>query len=324
MKSVQMTHPGGPEVVRFAEIPIPEVKPGQLLIEVEFAGLNFTDTLARRGIPGYASGWPFIPGMEVSGRVVKLGPGTTDFRVGDRVVSFTVDGGGLAQFVAADAKLTATIPDALSSDVAATVPLTWAAAIGLVRRSGAGSGDNVLITSAGGGVGHALAALLPRHSVNLIVGGIGSLSKAGSLGAGVVPVERGVDFLPRAQQVVGDNGFDIILESIGGDVLAESVAAIAPGGTVVTYGAAAGHKDSELPSPAELRTGNVAVIGFSIINLSRFRPDSALDLITGVLRLTQNDLLIPSPRHVTWEDAIDAHVEQSEGKAAGKTVIRVK
>lgn len=311
-------------MIRFREVPIPDPAPDQVLIEVEYAGLNFTDALARRGIPGYASGWPFVPGMEVSGVVAKIGTQTTGLRVGDRVVSFTVDGGGLAQFVAADSALTVVIPDVLDSLVASTIPLTWATAIGLVRRSAVASGDDVLITSAAGGVGQALAALLPRHHVNHIVGGIGSSSKAGSLATGVTPVERGADFLSRAQDAAEGRAFNVILESIGGDVLADSLGAVAPGGTVISYGAAAGRQDTALPSPGELRTRNVALAGFSIINLSRALPAKTFGLISAVLALTEKDLVIPPPRLIAWEESIDAHLEQSEGRARGKTVVRVK
>lgn len=115
----------------------------------------------------------------------------------------------------------------------------------------------------------------------------------------------------------------MILESIGGDLLAGSLAAVAPGGTVVSYGAAAGQKDAVTPTPGELRTRNAPFAGFSIINLSRVAPARTRDLIEGVLALTQKDLIIPTPRIIGWEDAITAHIEQAECRARGKTVVRV-
>ncbi|MGG7465280.1 quinone oxidoreductase family protein [Plantibacter sp. YIM 135347] len=318
-----MTQPGGPEVLRFTDVPIPDPGPGQVLIEVAYAGLNFTDSLARRGIPGYASGWPFVPGMEVSGRVARLGQGTTGFQGGERVVAFTVDGGGLAQFVVAESTLTVAIPDDLDAAVASSIPLTWATAIGLIRRSAVGPGDNVLITSAAGGVAHALAALLPRHQVGHIVGGVGSASKLRGLATSVTGVERGPGFITRAQHVAGDRPFDVILESVGGEILTDSLTAVAPGGTVVTYGAAAGQSDAASPTPGDFRTRNLTLAGFSIINLSRTVPERTRDLIAGVLALTQQDLTIPAPAIMNWDDAIVAHLEQSEGRAKGKAVVQV-
>jgi len=318
-----MTEPGGPDVVHFAEKPTPSAGPGQVLIEVEFAGLNFTDTLARRGVPGYASSWPFTPGMEVSGTIAQLGPNVKGFKLGARVISFTVDGGGLAAYVVADSRLTTHIPDELDGAVASTIPLTWATATGLIQRAAPGAGDNVLITSSAGGVGQALAELLPRHQPGAIIGGIGSPSKASSLADDVIPVERGVDFIARAQEAAG-GGLDVIFESVGGDVLAESLGAVAPGGSVVSYGGAAGQTDPGLPTPAQLRTGNVGVIGFSIINLTRGRPDKTLGLMKTVLALATQDLVIPQPHVVDWTDAVDEHIQQSQGISTGKTVVRVQ
>lgn len=323
MKILQMTEPGGPEVLRYTEAPVPEPQPGQVLIEVEYAGLNFTDALARRGIPGYASGWPFVPGMEVSGVVAQVSRDVTGLQVGDKVISFTVDGGGFAQFVAAESQLTVIIPDSLNGATASSIPLTWATAIGLVRRSAAGPGNNVLITSAAGGVGHALAALLPRHRVGRVVGGIGAVTKASGLANGVVGVERGTDFFARAKDTAGGRPFDVILESLGGDMLAGSIAEVAAGGTVISYGAAAGQKNDATPTPSELRTRNISLAGFSIINLSRAAPSKTRDLIESVLALTQKDLVIPAPKIIGWEDAIAAHIAQAEGHATGKTVVRI-
>ena len=91
---MEIIEPGGPEVVRFAERDEPAPGPGQVTIRVEYAGLNFVDVLARRGVPGYFTGWPFVPGMEVGGTIHALGEGVDTFAAGDRVVAFTVDGAG--------------------------------------------------------------------------------------------------------------------------------------------------------------------------------------------------------------------------------------
>ena len=261
--------------------------------------------------------------MEVSGTIAQLGPNVKGFKLGARVISFTVDGGGLAAYVVADSRLTTHIPDELDGAVASTIPLTWATATGLIQRAAPGAGDNVLITSSAGGVGQALAELLPRHQPGAIIGGIGSPSKASSLADDVIPVERGVDFIARAQEAAG-GGLDVIFESVGGDVLAESLGAVAPGGSVVSYGGAAGQTDPGLPTPAQLRTGNVGVIGFSIINLTRGRPDKTLGLMKTVLALATQDLVIPQPHVVDWTDAVDEHIQQSQGISTGKTVVRVQ
>ena len=82
MRAIEIVEPGGPEVVRFAERDEPAPGPGQVTIRVQYAGLNFVDVLARRGVPGYFTGWPFVPGMEVGGTIRALGEGWTLSRPG--------------------------------------------------------------------------------------------------------------------------------------------------------------------------------------------------------------------------------------------------
>src|SRR5688572_12154680 len=106
-----MTRPCDPGVLRVGNRRIPTPGPGQVLIKVAYAGLNFTDVLARRGAPGYASEWPFVPGMEVAGTIESpAGEGVAGLAPGDTVVLFTPDGGGFAEYVVADALLTTVVP----------------------------------------------------------------------------------------------------------------------------------------------------------------------------------------------------------------------
>ncbi|MBG6212577.1 MAG: zinc-binding alcohol dehydrogenase family protein [Cryobacterium sp.] len=320
MKVLEITQPGGADVVRFAERAEPTPGPGQLLIEVEYAGLNFTDVLARRGVAGYSTGWPFVPGMEVAGRVVRLGDDVTAFAVGDSVLSFTPTGGGLAERAVADAALTALVPDGIDLAAATTIPLTWATAVGLVQRSCAAPAESILITSVAGGVGGALTVVLSGHDPRIIVGGLGSTAK--SVGAGVVAVERSIRFFDEAAAVAG-GPFDVIFESVGGDVAAEALLHLAPGGRLVTYGAAAGDADPASPPLSALRSRNNAIIGFSILSLSRSNAAATLMLITKALDLTAHGLVIPRPNILHWNQAIEGHLRQSEGRATGKSVVRV-
>ncbi|MGH3295934.1 MAG: alcohol dehydrogenase catalytic domain-containing protein [Trebonia sp.] len=119
--------------------------------------------LARRGAPGYATGWPYVPGMEVAGEVVALGSGVVGFAVGDPVVAFSVDGGGLAGTVVAEAALCVRIPSGLEPAAAATVPLSWAVALGLTRSARIGETDGVLVTGAGGSSATALLPASPTR-----------------------------------------------------------------------------------------------------------------------------------------------------------------
>jgi NADPH2:quinone reductase len=118
-------------------------------------------------------------------------------------------------------------------------------------------------------------------------------------------------------------GFDVVLESVGGSVLASVLGGLAVGGQVVSYGAAAGEPDPAPPPVPDLRTQNLTITGFSILNRARKAPPKALSLIQGVFTLTQDGLRIPAPAVVDWAEAIDAHIAQSEGRSRGKTVVRL-
>ncbi|ACU70965.1 Alcohol dehydrogenase GroES domain protein [Catenulispora acidiphila DSM 44928] len=323
MKAIQFSGPGGPETIAEVDIAAPIPAAGQLAIAVRFAGLNFVDVLARRGAPGYASSWPFVPGMEVGGEVVALGEGVSGFAVGDTVVAFTVDGGGLAETVVAEAGLAARVPDGLALDAATTVPLTWATAVGLTRAAHVAAGDRILVTGAGGGVGDALAAVLALRQPKVLVGGTSTRSAA-SLAAAYRPAIRDAEFAANAREAADDAAFDVVLESIGGDVSAAMPALLAPGGRLVSYGAAAGQPDPAAPTLAELRRNNWTTAGFSIINRARGDAGAIGDLIAGVFALTAEGLALPAPRVIGWGEAVEAHIAQAENRSPGKTVVAVQ
>src|SRR4029453_8097778 len=97
---------------RIAELPIPEPAPGQIAVDVAYAGVNFIDVMARRGDPGYAPEWPFVPGLEIAGTVRALGPGVEEPTPGMRVAAF-VGRGGLAEVALASAALVAEVPESV-------------------------------------------------------------------------------------------------------------------------------------------------------------------------------------------------------------------
>ncbi|GLL04593.1 quinone oxidoreductase family protein [Dactylosporangium matsuzakiense] len=323
MRVLEMVRPGDADVLRFTERAAPTPGPGQVLVRVAYAGLNFTDVLARRGVPGYAGSWPFTPGLEIAGTVEVVGDGVAGLAAGDLVTAFTPQGGGYADLAVADARLTAPVPPGFDLATAAAMPLTWATALGLTRRAQAGPGDAVLVTSAGGGVGTALAAVLARQSVRTVVGGAGSLTKLADLAPGVVPVIRDDAFWTDAVAAAG-SPFDVVLDSIGGVVLQEAAEHLAIGGRLVSYGAAAGQPAPQTPAYPALLAGNQTVSGFSMLGLARTAPHRVGTLIQDVVALVTNGLAVPAPAVVQWEQLIDAHVLQSEGKALGKTVVAIE
>lgn len=323
MKTLEMTGPGGPEVMQYSERAEPRPGPSQITITVAYAGLNFADVLARRGLPGYTAGWPHIPGLEVGGTVLETGAEVDGFLPGDRVVAFTVNGTGLSQVALAESDLTVKVPLEMDLATATTVPLTWGTALGLANASHTGPDDSVLVTSAAGGVGAALAAIMRNRGVFLLVGGVGSRSKIGTLADGYIPLSRDDEFFERAIQLTPSGVFDVVFESVGGSVMEAVAGTLAAGGRLLSYGAAGGSPDPALPPLGELRTRNLTVTGFSIINLARRNPRIANSLIRGVFDLAAAGVSINAPRVVGWDEAAAAHIAQGDGTQIGKTVVSV-
>ena len=174
------------------------------------------------------------------------------------------------------------------------------------------------MTAASGGVGSAIGQLLARQGAARVIGGVRSPAQGATLAAAYTPVTHGEGFVARALQTAGVPGFDVVLESVGGSVLASVLGGLAVGGQVVSYGAAAGEPDPAPPPVPDLRIQNLTITGFSILNRARKAPPKALSLIQGVLALTEDDLRIPAPAVVDWAEAIDAHIAQSEGRSRGK------
>jgi NADPH2:quinone reductase len=172
-------------------------------------------------------------------------------------------------------------------------------------------------------IGSAIGQLLARQGAARVIGGVRSPAPAATLAAAYTPVTQGEGFVARAVQTAGVPGFDVVLESVGGSVLASVFGGLAVGGRVVSYGAAAGEPDPAPPPVPDLRTQNLTITGFSILNRARKASPKALSLIQGVLVLTQDGLHFPAPAVVDWAEAIDAHIAQSEGRSRGKTVVRL-
>lgn len=242
------------------------------------------------------------------------------FAPGDAVAAFTPAGGGYAEFAVVDARLAARVPEGVGLPAATTIPVTWATAAGLLARAGDLRGARVLGTSAGGGVGAALGALLARSGAAFVVGGVGSPGK--TAGPGYVTLVRGEGFAGDVRGAAG-GPFDVILDSVGGAVLAGSVGALAAGGILLSYGAAAGEPDPQPPAYGPLRGGNASIGGFSILSLARTAPERVGLLIDSVAQELAAGLVIPDPEVVPWDGLLQAHLRQSSRAGTGKTVVRI-
>src|SRR5690348_6641328 len=171
MKAVIMTAPAmDGSTTSVADIDEPRPGPGQVAIDVAYAGVNFIDVMARRGDPGYASSWPYVAGLEVAGTILETGPGVTGLEPGQRVAAFT-RGGGLAEIAVADAALIVPVPDAVALRAAAAAPLMLSTAwLLLAEVTRVRHGESLLMHSASGGIGSAVAQLAPQFGARVSIG----------------------------------------------------------------------------------------------------------------------------------------------------------
>jgi NADPH2:quinone reductase len=327
MRTLMMTGPSrGVDRTEIREIEEPRPGPEEVTIDVAYAGINFLDVMARRGDAGYVDAWPYAPGLEVSGAVRDIGPDVTGLAVGQRVAAFTA-GGGLAEVALVRAELVAPVPDRVPSPAAAAAPLMLTAALLLLEdAAGFGPGKTVLVHSASGGVGGAVAQLIPVLGGGLRIGTVGRPDKVDSaLKSGYdVAVARSEDLSEAIRAATGSAGVDIVLDPLGTTMLQTDLAVTAPGGRIVLFGNAGGGEQAALPPAGRLIGGNLAIGGFSIRRLWATAPHRASAGLRRVL-----DLVAERRRGAITEvgslaDVPAVHQLLAEGRGDGKYVVHLQ
>lgn len=227
-----------PELV---DMPVPQARPGQLLIRVAASALNFSDVLMLRGAYQIRPPLPFVPGQEISGTVEQV-VGPSAFKPGDRVAT-KVMWGGLAPFALAQEDWLVRIPDAVPLIDAASLPVVWPTAwIALQERARVQAGDTVLIHAAAGGVGLASIQLAKRAGARVIAtaGWEPKRLLCEARGADHCIDYRDDDWGDRVMQLTDGRGVDVVIDSVGGDVTDRSVRCLAHGGRLCIVGFSSG------------------------------------------------------------------------------------
>ena len=234
MQAVVITKHGGPGVLEVQERPDPELGPGGVRIEVAAAGINFADVMARMGLYQDAPPTPCVVGYEVAGTILELGEGVDGLIPGQRVLAGTQFGGYASQ-VCVSAGDVVPLPDAMSFEQGAAVPVNYATAwAGLVGYGVLEAGERVLVHSAGGGVGIAATQIAKKLGAEVY----GTASPAKHERILELGVDRALDYRkPGWEQGIGQ--FDVILDAVGGKSFRTSYSLLRPGGRLVAFGASA-------------------------------------------------------------------------------------
>lgn len=245
MRAVVATAPGGPEVLQVVELPDPEPRPDEAVVAVAAAGVNFIDTYRRSGL--YPMRYPHVVGSEGAGRVVALGSSVTGVAVGDRV-AWTAANGSYAQLATVRASDLIPVPDGVSDETAAGIPMQGITAHYLVSSTvGLRPGDDVLLHAAAGGVG-LLATQLATLRGARVIGTVGTAAKeelARQAGAADVIRYRELDDVTRqlpalVRELTSGVGVRAAYDSVGKDTFDASLASVRPRGTLVLFGASSG------------------------------------------------------------------------------------
>lgn len=238
MRCVEITSPGGPDVLRIGTRPDPEPGAGEVLIEVHAAGVNRPDVMQREGRYPPPKGASDIPGLEVAGRVAAIGPGVTRWREGDLVMAL-LSGGGYADLASAPEAQCLPIPAGITIVEAAAIPETYFTVwTNVFDRGALTPGETLLVHGGAGGIGTA-AIQLARAFGSTVYTTAGSDERCAALealGAAKAINHRTEDFGARISALTDGRGVDVILDIVGGPYIARNLASLARDGRLVMIG----------------------------------------------------------------------------------------
>jgi NADPH:quinone reductase-like Zn-dependent oxidoreductase len=335
MRAIWMTRRGGTEVLEVREGPDPEPAAAEVRIRVRATGLNFADIIARIGLYPAAPKPPCVLGYEVSGIVDRLGSAVQGFAVGDRVVALTKFGGH-ADVVCVAGAYALKLPDAVSFETAAALPVNYLTAHYMVGRvANLRSGDTLLLHMAAGGVGLAVLQLCR------IIGGVRVIGTASAAKHDVLrlngcehPVDyRTQDYSAEVRRITGGAGVDAVFDPLGGKDWKRGYKLLRPGGRLVAYGFSnldTGGKRNFLHimgqlagmprfTPLKLLTENRIVAG---VSLSDLWGEPLMGDLRELVQLSHQGKILPViDAKFPFSRVAEAHQRIEQRKNVGKVLL---
>lgn len=322
MKAIEITQPGGPEVLQLCERAVPEPTQGQVVIKVAYAGVNRPDALQRAGAYNPPPGASDLPGLEAAGEIVALGAGVSEWAIGDQVCAL-LPGGGYAEYVATPAAHCLPVPEGLDLKQAACLPETFFTVWSNVfSRGGLQAGERFLVHGGSSGIGTTaiqLASVLGAR-VFTTAGSDAKCQACVDLGAERAINYRDEDFVSVLR---AEGGANLILDMVGGDYIPRNVKTLADDGRLVQIAFLSGPK-VEL-NFAQMMTRRLTLTG------STLRPQSDLakariaqDLREVVWPLIEAGRVAPvMDSEFDMSEAAAAHARMESSGHIGKIVLNV-
>jgi putative PIG3 family NAD(P)H quinone oxidoreductase len=323
MKAVEISTPGGPEVLKLVEREKPVLKQGDVLIRVTAAGINRPDVFQRKGAYPPPPGASDLPGLEVAGEIVEGDLAGTSLKIGDRVCALT-PGGGYAEYCVAPAGNCLPIPEGFSDVEAAALPETFFTVWTNVFDRGALSGEETLLVHGGAsGIGTTAIQIARAlgHKVFVTVGSDERAAAVEALGASKAINYKTQDFVEEIKKLTDGKGVDVVLDMVSGEYINRNIQCLADDGRIVIIAQLGGSK-------ATIDTAQVMRRRLSITG-STLRPRS-VEFKTQIAQALQQKVwpLLAAGKirpviHATFAlaQASDAHAMMEKGENIGKIVL---
>ena len=319
MRSVQVTSLNGPSSVTVEEVPEPQPGPDDVLVEVKALGISWPDLLQTKGEYQIKPELPFQLGVDFAGVVVSA-PGESGFEPGDRVACALPYGGG-ADLVAVNPESVFPLPDNLSFEQGAALPMNYLTAeFALVTRGGVRPEHTVLVNGAAGGVGTACIQVAKGLGARVIAVVSTEEKAAFARGAGADEAVLVDGFLARVKELTGGAGVDVLVDVVGGDLMTDNLRALAPLGRVLVLGFTGG----EIPQVKvnRLLLNNVDVRGVGWGAYAMVRPGFMRGQWTALLPMMQSGVVDPPIGKVyPLAEIGDALAEMDARRTLGKSVV---
>ncbi len=326
MRAIVVEETGGIDRLVERDLPLPTPGKGEITIDVAYAAANWSDIQKREGVYPNPVRYPVVLGLEVSGRVAAIGRGVRRFKVGDRVAAITgpSEAGGYAERCVVGQEFAISLPDGISFEGGATFPVVGLTAWHLINTAyPLKRGETVLVHSIGGGVGLALTQLAAAKGATVIgtVGRSGKSDKARALGASLVIDRSAEDFVAAAMAFTKGKGVDLVIDSLGADILERSFDALRYYGSLVNIGEAAGYPDFDIRSKLYQRCTSMR--GFELLVTMRDPARWRRGLGQVVEAVASGRLAIPVAGVYDLSEARELHRALESRAVSGKLILRV-
>ena len=319
MKAIQAQEIGGPEVLQLRNVPDPQPGEGQALVRIHATGINFIDIYQRSGL--YKLDLPYVPGSEAAGEVVALGPGVTEFAVGDRVAYSNVLG-AYAELAAVPAGRLVRIPEGLDFRQAAALMLQGMTAHYLAYSVyPLKAGDTCLLHAAAGGVGLLLIQMAKREGAR-VIGTVSTREKAElarSVGADEVILYTEQDFEAEVMRLTGGGGVQVAYDSVGASTYEKSIGSLAVRGMLVLFGQASG--PTPPIDPMKLNAKSLFMTRPTLVHYTLTREELLWRAGEVLNRAASGELELHIGGEFPLSEAAEAHAKLAGRETTGKLLL---